>query len=138
MFDLKKAGFTTADGTVRAKADCVVLHGEGTVFGQKFYGEQKSYTFMVQTPFSMEEYFVLEYAAQGLRRQLSFRKPFVFALTADGGEVPLVCYDDVVLDNRRHSVIVQTEGSSYVGIKIVFYIDRRFYADFSVIILRWI
>ena len=132
MFDLKKAGFTTTNGMVSSKADCVVLHGEGTVFGQKFYGEQKSYTYAVQTPFSMEEYFVLEYAAQGLRRQLSFRKPFVFALTADGGEVPLVCYDDVVLDNRRHSVIVQTEGSSYVGIKIVFYIDRRFYADFSV------
>ena len=122
MFDLKKAGFTTTNGMVSSKADCVVLHGEGTVFGQKFYGEQKSYTYAVQTPFSMEEYFVLEYATQGLRRQLSFRKPFVFALTADGGEVPLVCYDDVVLDNRRHSVIVQTEGSSYVGIKIVFYI----------------
>lgn len=132
MLNLKQNGFISTDGTVLYEADCIKLHAEGTTFGQKFYGEQKSYTFLSQQEFDSEEYFVLEYAAQGLRRQLSYRKPFVFALTAEGGEEPLVCYDDVVLDNSRHSVIVKVQQKHYVGIKLVFYIDRRYYANFSV------
>ncbi len=133
MFNLKTNHITSADGVVLQQAESIRLHAVGSEFGQKFYGEQKSYSFFVHQPFVLEDYFVLEYTAQGLRRQLLYRAPFVFGVAADGSEEPLVCYDDVVLDNRRHSVIVKTvSGQSYVGIKIMFYIDRRFHADFSI------
>ena len=132
MLDLKQNGFISTDGAVLYEAESIRLHVEGTVFGQKFYGEQKSYTFLSKHEFVTEDYFVLEYAAQGLRRQLSYRQAFIFALTEEGCEKPLVCYDDVILDNGRHSIIVKAGKEHYVGIKLVFYIDRRLYADFSV------
>lgn len=113
------------DGTVR-------LVAASKTFGQKFYGEQESFLFRAEKRFQMEKYFVLEYACQGLRRQLSFRKPFLFAVTAAGGEIPLVYYDDIIMDNRCHSVIIKAAAGEYSGVRLAFGIDRRTKAHFTI------
>ncbi len=124
--------FTTPNGSVfREKDGSIQFVAERAAFRHGLGAEQKNYTFTAGTAFEMEEYFVLEYACQGIRRQLSYRKPFVFAIT-EMGEAPLVCYDDISMDNRRHSVIVRAKAGNYTGIKIMFSIDRRTKAHFTV------
>ncbi len=122
----------TGDGcAVEKNGAAVKLCANSKVFGQKFYGVQKSYTFTFEKDFVMEEYFVLSYSCQGLRRQYACRMPFVYGLT-ENGEEPLVCYDDVAMDNRLHSVIVKVKSGTYKGIKITYCIDRRKQAHFMV------
>ena len=132
MLDLLKAQFKPGiDAEVSVGTDGVRLSGKSEIFGQKFYGEQKQFVFTTDESFSMDDYFVLEYSCIGLRRQLLLRKPFIFAIT-DSGEEPLVCYDDITMDNRSHSVVVKTKNIDAKGIKIVYSIDRRRKADFVI------
>ena len=96
MYRINTALFRTQNGKiVHDKNGTVGLWAETREFGQKFYGEQEYFSFSVEDTFKMETYFTVKYVCQGLRRQLSIRKPFVFAITKDS-EVPLICYDDVV------------------------------------------
>ena len=131
MINLLNDSFKSTDGIIESTSEHIRLHGEGKIFGQKFHIPQKVYTFETDNVFEMEEYFVLEYKCVGIRRQLSVRKPFIFA--KNGSELePLVCYDDISTDNKRHSVIVKAKKGNYSGIKINFSIDRRFKADFVI------
>ena len=108
------------------------LCADAKVFGQKFYGEQEYFSFATAQAFEMDEYFVLQYTCQGLRRQLSYRKPFIFALT-EGKELPLVCYDDIIMDNRVHQVIVKAPKGAVQGIRLGYSVDRRTQAHFTVL-----
>ena len=48
------------------------------------------------------------------------------------GEIPLVCYDDIVMDNHRHSIIVRTPEGMCSGIRVNFAVDRRRKAEFVI------
>lgn len=123
--------FTTSDGFVKKESGSTILHAEGKIFGQKFNIPQKVYTFRTHNAFTMDDFFVIEYKSLGLRRQLSIREPFVFAINGEIKE-PLACYDDILMDNKRHSLIIKTNQKSYDGIEIHFSIDRRTKADFTI------
>lgn len=124
--------FSAENGRVVSLANgAAKLCADAKVFGQKFYGEQEYFSFAACEAFSMDEYFVLQYACQGLRRQLSYRKPFIFALS-DGEELALVCYDDIVMDNRVHQVIVKAPKGTMQGIRLGYSVDRRTQAHFTV------
>lgn len=102
----------------------IALRSESKSFSQKFYGEQKVFTYTLEKEFETEEYIVISYSAQGLRRQYVNRLPLLYGIT-ENGEVPLVCFDDMILDNREHIVCVKTDKNEYKGIKICYSIDRR-------------
>ncbi len=129
---LTNAKFTSADGKIIQNSDSLSLIGAGKVFGQKFYGEQESFSFLIENNFTAEEYVVLKYSCQGLRRQLSYRKPFVFAVDKNGDEHPVICYDDISMDNRIHTVMVKAPEGSFSAVRIEFGIDRRHSARFNI------
>lgn len=132
MIDLNIKNFTAQNGFVILNDDGGAgLCSESKIFGQKFYGEQEKFIFTLSEETKCEEFFVLEYNCIGLRRQLSFRKPFIFAIT-ENGEEPLVCLDDITMDNRRHQVIVKVNYPKCKGIKLEYSIDRRKKAEFTV------
>ncbi len=115
--DSKMASVKCCDGAVK-------LLSESKAFSQKFYGDQMAFSYVLENDFQAEEYFVMKYSAQGLRRQYVNRLPLVYGITDDGNDV-LLCFDDVILDNREHIVAVKTVGKNYKGIKVEYSIDRR-------------
>ncbi len=131
MYSISR-NFTATGGRVEKLASGAVrLWADAKVFGQKFYGEQEYFSFETREVFDMDDYFVLQYSCQGLRRQLSYRKSFLFAVT-ESGELPLVCYDDVIMDNRVHQVTVKAPKESVRGIRLGYGVDRRTQAHFTV------
>ncbi len=125
MFNITGASFTSQDGVVKRQKDALRFCAKGERLSDK------RYTFAADVSFELEEYFVLEYSCEAVRRQLSRRLPFVFAVTEDGG-IPLVVLDDITIDAKRHSVIVRTQPAHCIGLKLWFAIDRRGAASFTV------
>lgn len=132
MLNFIDSTYTTDSGRIEREGNTVSLIAEGTVSGQKFYDEQESFCFNINNEFQNAEYFFMEYSCQGLRRQLSRRKPLFYAKLADGSETPLVCYDDITMDNRRHTIAVRLSCGSYTGVRVEFGIDRRKKAQFNI------
>ncbi len=126
MINLLTEKFKTVSemASVAYCGNTVKLLSESKAFSQKFYGDQKVYTYLLETDFKAEDYFVMVYSAQGLRRQYVNRLPLLYAIGEDGEET-ILCFDDVILDNREHMVAVKTAGKNYKGIKIEYSIDRR-------------
>ena len=91
----------------------------------------KKHTYILNGSFAFEDYIVLEYKAIGLRRQATLKKPFMYAVTADG-DVPLFYYNDIFLDNCRHRLITAVPCFGCIDIKIEIHVDRRKRADFSI------
>lgn len=132
MVNLLKSEFTSYNGTILiGEEDHVKLCATQNIVGQKFYGEQQKFSFVLHNEFQPEEFFFLKYSCLGIRRMLSFRKAFLYAIT-ENGEEPLVCYDDISTDNRIHNVIVKMPAAKCNGIKIEFSIDRRPNAEFTI------
>lgn len=126
MINLLTEKFVTDSKMAKVEYDdnTVKLLSESKAFSQKFYGDQKVFSYVLEKDFQAEDYFVMVYSAQGLRRQYVNRLPLLYGITEDGDDV-ILCFDDVILDNREHMVAVKTEGKNYKGIKIEYSIDRR-------------
>lgn len=133
MINLLTEKFTTNsdNASVISCDEKVKLFSTSKSFSQKFYGEQKVFSYILEKEFQAEEYFVIVYSAQGLRRQYVSRLPLIYGIGEDGDEV-ILCFDDVILDNREHIACVKTSGKKYNGIKIEYSIDRRKEAHFTI------
>ena len=120
----EKIKTSSEDARVEYMGNFAKLCAQSKSFSQKFYGNQKVFTYVLDKELETEAYLVISYFSQGLRRQYVNRMPLVYGITEDG-DIPLVCFDDMILDNREHTVCVKTEKKKYNGIKISFSIDRR-------------
>ena len=126
MNNLLTEKFTTVSdsASVVCSDKAVKLCSKSKSFSQKFYGEQKIFSYTLEKEFLSEDYLVMVYSAQGLRRQYVNRLPLMYGMGEDGDDV-ILCFDDVILDNREHIAAVKLNGKKYNGIKIEYSIDRR-------------
>lgn len=123
MHDLTAINFTSVDGQAdRGENGRISLKTEAAPYGN-FADDDKLCTFSSNVKYETEEYFVLEYSSVGIGRLPSSRKPFVFALT-EQGDIPLACYDDIIIDSCRHCVAVKTECNQCTGLRIEFKASR--------------
>lgn len=109
----------------RRKNEDIRLFADGNILNSKMY------EFELKKSFEMKEYFVMEYTCWGIRRQLLKREFFIFA-QMENEETALICYDDILIDHKRHSVIVRTKEGMCRGLHIRFAIDRRRSAEFTI------
>ncbi len=67
----------------------------------------------------LEEYIVMEYTACGIRRIPQELMPFIWVISNEE-EFPLVRYEDILIDNKKHSLIIQVSSNIISGIKLEF------------------
>lgn len=118
MVDLLKEGFISENGVVNKTNEYEILRAE------RKSENDEDIVFILKEEFLAEEYLVMEYECQGIRRKLLENAPLMYFITQDGEECA-VRYDDISMDSKKHSIIVKTSGKEYKGIKICFNIDRR-------------
>ena len=125
MKDLLLYGFASDNGNVVKASDSYVLSCE------KDREQNGLCEFRTDSGFCAEEYFVMEYKAMGIKRRPIRLAPFA-ELVTDSGNIPLICYDDLAFDGKKHSVIVKTESVQASGIYFTFGADRRSKAGLTV------
>ncbi|MHB1153162.1 MAG: DUF6259 domain-containing protein [Eubacteriales bacterium] len=124
MTDLMKIGFTSAAGIVYRDDSCI---------GLTYRADKIMYThvsFMASLEFKTEEYFVLEYKANGLRRFNHTRQPVISLLSGDQKTTLAVC-EDIIIDGEKHSLILKCDELHADGM-CVEYILRTMWAEFNI------
>ncbi len=124
MTDLMGLCFTSEIGTADCCGDSIKLKYRAGRIGYAHVA------FNALSEFGTEEYFVLEYKADGLRRFNHTRQP-VFSLLSEGKGIPLAVCEDLILDGRRHSLILKCASLHADGMRVE-YILRTLRAEFCI------
>lgn len=99
--------------------------------GEKFFPENKMYSFEMCGDISFDEYLVIKYSCLGIRRERNIKPPFLIAVSSEG-EVPLFVYDDIKMDSLPHTIIIKSPGGIFKKIKADFYIDTLPESNFTI------
>lgn len=124
MTDLMKIGFTSAAG---------IVDRDDSYIGLKYRADKILYThvsFTASLEFKTEDYFVLEYKANGLRRFNHTKQPVISLLSGDQKKALAVC-EDIIIDGETHSLILKCEDLRADGM-CVEYILRTMWAEFYI------
>ncbi|MBQ8189854.1 MAG: hypothetical protein IJZ44_08765, partial [Lachnospiraceae bacterium] len=114
--------------------------GEGVAYkvqsiGRAFDMQKSSFesdiTFDSGSDQCLEEYVVIEYRSYGIRRIPIEFKPLIWYLSG-GEEVPLVRYEDVLIDSNDHSLIIKVSPQVITGLKVEFYREKNERAELSI------
>ncbi len=126
MKNLTALSFSSETGKRLRNAD-----GETVFFAEKkAYGDE--FVFTADVGFSGEDYFVLEYRCLGWLRPSIYRQPFILATDRDGTLRPLVCYDDIVSDGRKYTVVAKAGDWDIASISLTLHTGHRPEAEFTV------
>ena len=101
MIDLRDLSFN---------AECGEL-GRGNVgeliYTAKIPPSSRRYAFVFEGNILADEYFVLEYSTMGWGRPKIYRQPCIWGEDFEGKIYPFVCYDDMVGDGKRYTVVAK-------------------------------
>jgi len=125
MLDLLKYSFVSENGKIIKKDNSVIL------CAKKNTQTDNECNFLLSEPFHTKEYVVMEYRCIGIRRKLLKRASFAEVLT-ETGKKQLICFDDLIFDNKKHSIIVKTGEGKASGIRFAFGTDRRETAEIEI------
>ncbi len=125
MKNLLFCNFTSQNGAVLPAADgAQTLLAQRAPIGEKFMPEDPAFAFWLKGPVETEEYAVIEYMAFGVKRDpLVFKGPFM-TLHRAGEHQPVFRFEDLILDQNRHSIIAKVPGGIFDGAKIEFHVDK--------------
>ena len=124
MKNLITLPFTSPNAAIERTGSVLTLHAEGRQMDGTFY-EFRSGAVV------LEEYLTIDYTILGIRRQLLRRGTVVWGLRGKE-QIPLICYDDLSMDNLVHSLAVRVPAGEYDGLLFRFAIDRRTKADWTI------
>ena len=124
MKNLITIPFSSPNAVIERKNNLLIFHAAGRQLDGTFYE-------FVSQPVVLQEYLVIDYTILGIRRQLLRRGTIAWGLRG-AEKIPLICYDDLSMDNRCHSLAVRVPSGAYDGLLFCFAIDRRTKADWTV------
>ena len=126
MKNISNIKFSSQEGKID-----IGRNGETRLYATRSsFGDQ--YEFIAQGSFNTEDYFVLEYRCLGWLRPSAYRKPFIIAIDNNGNEHPIICYDDIISDGRKYTVVAKTDAWDVVAIKLIMHLGHRPEAEFTV------
>ena len=126
MTDLSHLAFTSSEGKIAANAA-----GDLVLSAQK-HTSNNTFVFSADADFRTEAFFVLEYRCLGWLRPSVYRQPFIIASGCDGSILPIICYDDIIADGRKYTVVARIPIQQIRSLSLTLQTGHRPTAEFTV------
>lgn len=133
MKSFQKIIFKSENGTVERKNDgSIVLTAKRAPIGEKFFPENVKFSFSAEIENDFEEYIVIEYSCLGIARPCAI-KPALFSLTdKSDASFPLFIFDDITIDNAKHTLAVKAPKGEFCTLSATFYVDKVLSANITI------
>ena len=125
MIDLRELSYNVECGAL-GRGDAGEL-----IYTAKIPPSSRRYAFVFEGEIPVDEYFVLEYSAMGWGRPKIYRQPCMWGEDADGNIHPFVCYDDMVGDGKRYTVVAKSGIKPLKRLTVAFVAGKRPLIEFT-------
>lgn len=134
MKSLQKTAFKSDNGIVqRGDNDSITLVANRATIGEKFFPEKTKFSFCADIDSDFDEYIVIEYSCIGIARPSAI-KPSLFSLIdKSNNSHPLFIFDDIVIDNSKHTLAVKAPKGDFCKISVEFFVDKVLSAHFMIL-----